>query len=208
MLAPMAGCWIPLAIGGMVESYKKDSTHSVEGEYTGLRGKTYAILVMTDRIILGNFPTIIGRFAAQATDRLTSENAKIGATGAVPAAWVMEFQLANPAWTSWTYDRIMDELGVERLVVIDITEYRLQEPGNSYLWDGVTSARVGVVEKEASIPGEFDFKKDVRVAFPNKKGIGPQDMSREVVQGQLDRRLLDRVTWLFYEHQEPYYPEY
>lgn len=195
-------------IGGMAESYKQSSTHAVEAEYTGLNGKSFAVFVMADRITLGSFPTLAGRLTAQITDRLATENALIGATGVVPPQAILQFQLENPSWTTWTFDRIIEELGVDRLIVVEITEYRLQEAGNSYLWDGVAGARVGVVEAESSTPGEFEFKKSLRVAFPNKKGIGPQDMSGPVVQGQLDRRLLDRVTWLFYEHQEPYYPEY
>ncbi len=207
-VAAASGCWIPLAIGGMAESYKRSSTQTVEPLYTGLRGKSYAVIVMADRMILGAHPTLLGRLTGQITVRLASENPKIGATGVVPGADVIEFQLSNPAWSTWTYDKVAAELGVERLIVVDIIEYRLQEPGNSYLWDGVVGARVGVVEQESPTPGEFEYKKDLRVAFPNKQGIGPTDMSQQVVQGQLDRRILDRITWLFYEHEEPYYPEY
>ena len=35
---------------------------------------------------------------------------------------------------------------MERLVFIDLYEYRLNPTGNSYLWDGVAGGHIGVVE--------------------------------------------------------------
>lgn len=207
-LTQASGCFIFAAVGGMAESYKRTSTRSVDALYTGLEGKSFAVIVTGDRVIQGSFPTLFSRITAQVTNRLVEEQDTIGAAGAVPANFVLEFQFSNPTWTTWAYDRIASELGVERLIVIEIIEYRLQEPGNAYLWNGVAAARLGIVESESPTPGEFEFKRDIRVAFPNEEGIGPQDMNQGVVQGQLDRRFVDRLTWLMYEHQEPYYPEY
>ena len=100
------------------------------------------------------------------------------------------------------------ELGVERLIVVEVIEYRLTEPGNQYLWDGVAAGTVGVIEADTSISDEFAFEKSVRVTFPDKQGYGPSDFSRQELTTALALRFLDRVTWPFYNHQEPYYPKY
>ena len=52
------------------------------------------------------------------------------------------------------------------------------------------------------------FQRAVRVAFPDGTAYGPDDYPRAVVSAALASRFVDRASWLFYEHEEPYYPEY
>jgi len=40
------------------------------------------------------------------------------------------------------------------------------------------------------------------VKFPDKDGFTPQDMAEELVTTALSNRLIDRVSWLFYTHEE------
>lgn len=205
--AAMPGCQLGALIGGMAESYRETSTRTVEAQYDDFVNKSFAVLVAVDRGVQGNHPNIVPRFLSRFNDRLLGE-ANLGASGVVPAAAMLDYQLSNPDWPAKSYGQIADELGVDRLIVVDIYEYRLQEPGNSYLWDGVAAARVGVVEADGFFPGDYAFSQEVRVGFPDVEGLGPIDLSEDLVSAALEKRLTDRVTWLFYEHEEPYYPDY
>ncbi len=203
----LTGCALGTLAGGMAESYKRESTHLVHGDYEGLRGKSFAVIVSGDRVLQGAYPTLLSRLGGRITMTL-ADPALTGATGFVPIVSILEFQLGHPDWNTWTYEQLAEEFGVDALVVVDLYEYRLNEMGNAFLWDGLAAARVGVVEARGAMANEFAYSKEIQVRFPSKAGLGPQDISKGQVQGNLDKRFLDRVTWLFFDHQEPYYPEY
>lgn len=201
------GCSIGKLIGGMAESHRRTTTRTVAAEYTGLEGKSFAVVVYADRVLQGNQPQLVPRLTNVVTAQLAQPE-RTGVTGFVPMPPLLEFQLSRPDWITWTYQQLAEEFGVDRLVVIEVVEYRLNDPGNSYLWNGIASGTVGVAETDGSFPNELTFRKDIRVRFPDQDGLGPNEFSNRQVRSMLERRFVDRVSWLFYEHQEPYYPEY
>lgn len=200
-----AGCAGAALFGGMIENHRRNSTHSVEAEYNGLVGKSFAVVVAADRVIIADHPDLVPRLTTNLTDRLAEF---AGASGYVPAERLLTYLYEHPRWVAMPLSDLAKELGVERLVYIDIQEYRLNEPGNEYLWDGVAAAGVGVIEADSVVPDQFAFEREVRVKFPDKSGYGPTDYPGNVVSAALLKRFVDRASWLFYEHQEPYYPEY
>lgn len=204
----LPGCNILAFAGLAAENYKRSSTHAVAPEYDNLRGHAVAVIVTGDRVLQGSNPTLFTKMTSRATERLVENKDIIGITGFVPPLALTEFQISHPSWVAWGYDRLAEELGVTRLIVVEMYEYRLTEIGNQYLWDAMAAARVGVIESDGFTPGEFVFRKDIQVRFPDESGIGPEDFPMVQVQANLDKRFIDRVTWLFYEHQEPYYPDY
>lgn len=206
-LASAGGCNVFGIFGVMARTYQETGTHMVPAEYEGLADKNFAVIVSADRTIQGTFPELVTRVTQLVTQRLAVVE-RTEASGFVPAPAILEFQLTNPSWNSWTYDQIAEEFGVDRLVVIDIYEFRLHEPGNQNLWDGQATARVGVVEADSPIPDDFTFNESVRVSYPDGRGFSKSDFPRRHVFGFLERRLVDRVSWLFYEHEEKIRPDY
>lgn len=204
-LALLQGCWAPLMVGGMIESYKENSTHEVPADYLGLQGKSFAVVVAADRSIQAQFPDIVPQLVARVSERLRAES---GATGYVPPGLMLNYMNQKPRWVALTYSELAEDLGVDRLVFVDLTEFRLNEPGNQYVWEGVAAATVGVAEMDSFAPDEFGYRRELRVGFPDGKGFTTNDFGGEVVQARLLNRLTDRITWLFYNHQEPYYPDY
>lgn len=207
-VALLPGCVVGALIGGMAESYKENSTRAVSAEYEGLRGKSFGVIVTGDRVLQGTDPSLFPRLTNRITGRLVDPTSNLGATGVIPPVVMLEFQLSNPDWIAWSYEKITEHLGVDRLIFVELIEYRLNEVGNSYLWDGLAAARVGVVEADGMLPNEFSFTKTVQVPYPSEKGMSPADISESQVRAGLEQRLIDRITWSFYEHQEPYYPDY
>lgn len=205
VLLVCGGCQIVGIAGVMAESYKRTSTQTILAEYSGLRGKSFAVIVSADRVIQSDHPNLVPRMQMAVIDRLR-QNA--GASGFVPPDLMMVFLASNPRWAARPYSDIAEELGVERLIVIEMIEFRLHEPGNSYIWNGAAAASVGVVEADGPLGDEFVYRKQQRVVFPDSDGYGPMDFGASYVSMRLQTRLLDRITWLFYDHEEPYYPDY
>lgn len=201
----MSGCWVAPAVGGMIESYKASSTRSVPAEYTGLEGRTFAVVVAVDRSIQAQNPDLVPLLVTRLSERLRAES---GASGYVPPGLLVTFMNQRPRWIAMTHSELAEELGVDRLIHVDLYEFRLNEPGNRYVWEGVAAASVGVAEMESFAPDEFSFRREIRVGFPDGKGFTSSDFGADVVKSRLINRITDRITWLFYTHDEPYYPDY
>jgi hypothetical protein len=211
MIALGAGCNIVGFAGALEENRRRNSTHEIKEQYAGLKGKRWAVVVMADRIIQGDHPAIVPYLTTKMTERLSSMKEgqqQISATGYIPADKLLRYLYDHPRWATMPRGELAKELGVDRLIVVDVQEFRLNDPGNQYLWAGVAAGSVGVTESESAEPDEFSFEQPVKVTFPDKDGYGPGEMSADLVSTELARRLIDRVTWMFYAHQEPYYPKY
>ncbi len=211
--AAISACALPALIGGMAESHRRTSTKTVHAEYTGLAGHNIALLIDVDRQIQANFSDLQTLVCSQIIARLINPQNATAITGYVPSGATLEYQFANPGWPAKTYEELAEYFSTEdtpvtRLIIIEITEFRLSEPGNAYLWEGAAATRIAVVELDSYAPNEFAFVKDIHVSFPDSEGIGPQDMSARTVYTNLLGRTIDRTSWLLYDHQEPYYPDY
>ncbi|MBC7834045.1 MAG: hypothetical protein H7Y88_02965 [Phycisphaerales bacterium] len=202
---PLKGCVIGALVGGMTESYRQNSTRPIDAKYTGVEGKSFAVVVSADRIIQADYPDAVALLTVRISERLKEH---INATGYVPGERVLEYQYNNPRWVAMSMSDLAKALGVERLVFIDVQELRLNDPGNQYLWAGVATGTVGVVEADGPMADIYSFQEAVSVAFPDGESFGQGEMSAPLVQAALVKRFVDRASWLFYTHEEPYYPEY
>lgn len=205
------GCNVLGFAGAMIENQRRHSTKPVKEQYEGLRGKQWAVLVIADRIIQADHPAIVPYLTTKMTERLSDPKqgqAEIAAAGYIPADQLLRYMYENPRWATLPRGELATTLGVNRLIVVDLVEYRLNDPGNQYLWAGVAAGSVGVIEADSSVPDEFAFEQPVKVQFPDKDGYGPTELASDVVSTELARRFVDRATWMFYVHQEPYYPKY
>lgn len=193
----LGGCQ---AAGIIAKAAYESGSHEVLAEYTGLRDHDYAVIVNMDQSLRASDP----RLASILTNALTRSlgQPQIGATGAVPGPKVLEFMYNNPSWPAWSYQRLADEFTVSRLVIVDVYEYRLYEPGNRYLWDGRAAARIGVFEANLGTE-EFAFTTDIQVPFPDETGVTTREKTKGNVESNLQTRLVSRIAWLMFDHEEP-----
>lgn len=205
--ATLSGCVVAALVGGMAESYQETASVERPAEYLGLQGRTFALIVSADRSIEAEFPGLIATLTIQMTNEIAVPE-RTQAAGVVPGPAVLQFQYDHPDWYAWSYPQLAEELGVDRLIMVDLYDYRLYEVGNVHLWDGRAAARVGVLEVDGAIPGDFSFTREIQVRFPDSDGYGPSEIPARAIRAQLSKRLIDRVTWLFYDHMEKYRPDY
>jgi len=191
----MAGC---AAAGFFAKTIHEAGDHMVYAEYTGLAGHDFAVLVHADQVLRAADVGLVTKITNGVTRMLSQP--EVGASGVVPGFAVLTFQYENPSWPSWSYERLADEFTVSRLVVIDLYAYRLNEPGNRHVWDGRAGARVSVYEREMDAE-EFAYSGDVAVQFPDGTGFTRNELQKEIVEANLQDRLIKRISWLMYDRK-------
>lgn len=196
----LGGCAVGYLIGGMASSAERTGSTTFEPEYTGLEGKTYAVVAWADRSTQSQYPALVPNLIQRVDLRLAEE---ANASGHVPGDEVTQYLANHPQWVAWPRSRLADELDVDRIVLVEINEFRTNEHGNEYLWDGLGWATVSVVERGSSGSDAEAFRKEIRVRFPDARGYGPSEISRDGVASTLLKRIIDRAAWLFYTHDEP-----
>jgi len=205
----LGGCAIPALIGGMAESYKKTSTHEVKPETNVLDGKSFAVLVTADRSIEEMAPGLSATLVARITQVLADPHTDSGTTGVVPPSMVIQYMYDHPGWRAKSMEDLAKDLGgVQRLVFVEVSEFRTTEPGNKYIYDGVAAGSVAVVEADSKLSDYYSFERTILVKYPDEQGRRPEEIPEAAVRTELMRRFVDRVVWPFMSHQEPYYPKY
>ena len=105
------------------------------------------------------------------------------------------------------YGQVADELGVDRLVWIDLYEFRLNPPGNRWIWEGVATGTIGVVEKKGFDPDSFAQHWDLSGEFPKVRELGRESASPKQIETGLLAIFIQEISWLFYDHIEDKYPD-
>ncbi|PHQ82966.1 MAG: hypothetical protein COB69_00135 [Phycisphaera sp.] len=198
--AGMQGCTVVGFIFMAADEYKKSGSHIEKAEYTGLVDKNFAVIVTADRMIQASYPEIVPQMTTSMSQRL-AEN--VDAQGYVPGMATLSYQYNHPSWSSKSYGEVAKELGVERLIVIDIQEFRLNDPGNRHIWDGSAAATIAVIEADGPFPDDISHEHFVHVTFPDSGGYGPDDLSRHQMISVLKSRFINRASWPFYDAKIP-----
>jgi hypothetical protein len=190
-----AGRFMAYAVGG-------DGTRTVQvkAQYRGLEGKTFAVLVASDDYTQFAYPGATAAIGRDVTARIGSE---IPGASPLDPARVAQFQRENPYWITVPYGQLIERLGVERLVVIDLVEYSLREPGNAHVWQGQIVANVGVAEFGEGDGNAMSFSTTVKGRFPdNSSRVGVLNSDDKTIQFGLLADFSARTTNLFRDHEE------
>jgi len=201
----LTGCVVGSLVGGMAESARRTGSHEVYAEYEGLKGKSFAVVVAVDRAIESEAPGLAARLTGRTNLLISDAHAKMpdGATAGPRVDRLLKVLYNNPSWVAMPRSDVAEMLGVDRLIVVDLTTYRLHEPGNQYVWSGLAAGTLSVYESDGPLPDDAAFEKSIVVTFPDGDGFMVTDMPFEAVNSELSRRFADRVAWLFFQHKEP-----
>lgn len=195
----LPACVVGTAIGGMAESYRRTGSTTYPAEYTRIQGNTFAVVCSASRAIEAEHPGIVARINQRVNDRLI-QNAN--PSYAIPSNDLLTVLYNTPQWTAMARQDVAALLGVDRLVVIEVVDYRLHEPGNQYVWSGVIAGVISVYESDSALPNDPLFEKSITVQFPDASGFMRNDIPEAAVTAELSNRFINRAAWLFYEHEE------
>ncbi len=206
-LIALAVCLPACQLAGFIAAGIQENTPvKVFAEYEGLEGKTFAVVIDADRAIQGRWPTLVPDLTARIDAEIAANTL---ASGHVPPSDVVMFQQTTPRWTIMSRAELASQLAggegaVDRIILIELFEFRLNEPGNRHLWDGVAAGTVAVLETDSAFPEEYAFNRPISVGFPDGSGYGPDEMSASLVATALVQRFAQRCAWLFFDHEEEY----
>lgn len=201
MLPALNGCQI---VGVIAENARRDGTHKVSAASNALEGKSFAVIVQPDRAIQGDQPALTEYLTRKITERLAAPTNTPRAGGYVSADDVLRYTYDHPSWNLRPREELARALGgVDALVIVEVYEYRLNDPGNRYIWDGIAAGTVSVFHTATGTPDLAVLEKSISVKFPDQTGLGRDQVGQSVVNTALASRFVDRVSWLFYDHEEP-----
>ena len=199
-----AGCQVPALISAVGHNIEREKKIEVLARYAGLDNRSVAVLVKADMGTLYEHPTALPNIAVNLSQRLY-EN--VPGIRVLDPRTVLNFQYQKPNWAAMPLGQIAEELDVDRVVVVDMYEYRLHPPGNRWMWEGVAAAHVGVAERDGIDPDEMVDQWNVAAKFPPQDAVAREQLNEMLVQNGLLSTFVRNAAWVFYDHIEDKYPD-
>lgn len=198
------GCAAFYITGGMAQSFEYQKRIEVLARYDGLEHKTIAVVVDTDYGTLHQYQRLPETVSSGVSGKIAREVS--GVRVLAPVA-ILEWQYNTPRWNAMPLNDMIKALNVDRIILIDIHTFRLNPPGNRWIWEGECSATVGIVERDSLNPDEFTDAYHVTARFPTISELDRDSASQEAIETGLVSEFMKQTAWLFYDHLEPKYPD-
>ena len=202
--ATISGCEAGLLVGGMMQNYEYQKLIQVLPQYSDLENRSVAVVVDADLATLYEYPDLVETIANGVAGRIQRDVP--GARVMHPRA-VMAWQYSTPQWNAMPYGELAKSLEVERVVVVDIFEYRLHPPGNRWEWEGVCAANVGIIESDGYAPDSFAESFTVVSNYPSTSMLTRDEAEQVSIETGLLAQFIKETAWLFHEHERPKYPD-
>ena len=192
----IVGCelagWVAQPLEG---SKKKIRIHAA---YLDLQDKTVAVMVFANEYTLFQHPNAPRLVCLQISRRIAEHVP--GVTMMNPKQ-VCDFQDKNPHWTAMPFGELIDKMGVDRIVMIELFEYRTHDPGNAHVWQGLVNGGVGVIEADADDPDNLAFLTTVRAQYPEHSKVGIPNADRQTIEVGMVSVFARDAGGLFFDHE-------
>ena len=172
----------------------------VKAQYTDQDNRSVALVVSMSDFTEFNHP---GAKQAVTEEMVRRIKANVPGVTLTSPSDVLQWQQDNPYWATRPPSMLINQLKVERLVLVEIGEYRTHEPGDKHVLRGVISASVNIVEAEADDPDNFgaSFTKNTMYPEPGESKIGRVGDDEAVIEVRTQIRFCESAAGLFYDHQ-------
>ena len=171
---------------------------SVEAEYQGFNGKAVGVLVAVDIRTHYHHP-LASKMVAKAIGAQLATNVP-GIRVADPVQ-IEYFQQSNPYWNTMSYSQLMQELNVERLLLIEVFSYSTHDPEHKHVWRGVIEAGIGVYEAESDDPDVAAYMNTTQAQYPNM-AVALLGSDEPTIQFGLHSVFAQHVARRFYDYEE------
>lgn len=184
---------------GCHESVHDPKTYDREAQYIGLNEKSVAVIVAMSDQTEYKYPNARRQLAREITRRLALN---VPGVTVVDPDRILAWQQQNPYWTARTPSQIIEALNVDRMIMVEVGEYRLTESGDANIKRGVISANVNVVEADALDPDDYAFTAPLRVSFPDefRTRVGLVSASADDILTITVSRFTEDAAGMFYDH--------
>ncbi|MDG2094098.1 MAG: hypothetical protein P8J89_02370 [Phycisphaerales bacterium] len=200
----LCGCAVGYIAAGMQQNFEYQKLVEVLARYDGLEHQTVAVVVDADLATLYEHPMLCDTVAEGVSKRLQD---KVSGIRILPQPIVRNWKFSTPQWNALPYGDIAKQLNVDRVVLVDIQNFRLHPRGNRWMWDGQCIAMVGIIERDNIEPDELADIYQVSARFPKLKELDRESATENAIRTGLYVEFIKNVGWLFYPHVQPKYPD-
>lgn len=204
LLTTLTGCAIPQIAAAVGHNIEREKEIEVLSEYTGLDNKTVAVLVHADHAMLYEYPMVKPNMTANISARIQQN---VSGVRVLNPSQVLSWEYQTPTWASMPMGQVCDLLDVDRIVYVDVLEFRLNPQGNRFLWEAAAVANVSVFERHSLDPDAPVEEFSVTSRFPDERTVTREQLRQEQVEAGIVGRFCRKVAWLFYDHKEDKYPD-
>lgn len=197
MSTALFGCG---AVGWAARVAEGERDKAVKARYLGLENKTVAVLVAGDDLTLYRHPEAIMAVCRSLSRQIAD---KVPGVTMTDPGQISAFQKKQPFWTALPYSQLVERFNVDRLIVVDLVEYRTHEPGNKHIWQGLITANIGVVEADSADPDNFAFFQTVSARFPQETQIGAVNADSETIKLGMLTLFTRDAAGLFHDYVIP-----
>ncbi len=210
-LSMSTGCAAVNLAAGMAQNEEYQKLLIVPAAYEGLAGKEVAVLINTNMTMMYEHPQLAERIALGVAKGLQDHaDDLIPGVKVINPQLTLRWQYSTPGWTMMSYADMAATLHAERVIIIDVYEYRLHPPGNRYQWEAVCASTVRIVEagEDAIDPETPRAEFEIIARYPQNMDTLPVDSAEpQLIEAGLLLGFMQKTLWLFYEHEEPKYPD-
>ena len=188
-----------LVVTGCHTSVHDPKDYDVTAQYTGLDNQSVAVIVGASDHTRYRHPNASRQIAREVSRRITLNVPEVTV---IDPDRILAWQEQNPYWTARTPGQLIAALGVDRLVMVELGEYRMTDPGDTNVKRGVISATINVVEADAPDPDDYAFSTPLRVTFPDefRTKVGLISASEQDIQTITVSRFTEEAAGMFYDH--------
>ncbi|MEM9414430.1 MAG: hypothetical protein AAGA29_02990 [Planctomycetota bacterium] len=188
-----------LTLAACHESVHDPKTYDREAQYLGLNDQSVAVIVAMSDQTEYRYPDARQQIAREITRRIAIS---VPGIDVVNPDVLIQWQAENPYWTARPPSMVIEALNVDRVVMVEIGEYRMTDPGDTNIKRGVISGNVNVIEADAADPDNFGFTQSVRLSFPDefRTRVGLPAASVDDIRTITVSRFTEDVAGLFYDH--------
>ncbi len=204
VMALQGGCGVAQLVGGMAQNYEYEKRVQRFAQYDDLEGRSVAVVVDADMATLYEHPNVVTAVLNGVSGRLQRDVADVRV---LDPNWVLNWQYRTPQWNALPYGEIAEKLNVERVVYIELYEYRLHPPGNRWEWEGICAGNVGIIERGSILSDSFVDQFNVVGRFPGRRGVSREDAEAGAIATGVMHEFIQQTAWLFHEHEAPKYPD-
>jgi len=204
MVIGLSGCQLPGLIGAIAQNEEYQSKKEVLARYSGLEDQLVAVIVNADLAVQYDYPQAVPGLTYGISGALAEH---VPGISVVHPDLVAQWQWRTPNWSALPYGDLTEQLNVDRVVYVDLLEYRLTPPGNRFNWEGLAQAQVSVLERDGLDPDTFVDSYTITAEFPNISELTQYEATADQISRGLQQTFVQKTAWLFFDHIEPKYPD-
>lgn len=171
---------------------------NIKAEYAGLANTHFAVLVSADATVLYQSPEAPAAICTAVTRDVATH---VKGALAVNPRQMVKYQEENPYWSTVPYNRLLDQIHVDQLIIVDIVQYTVHEKGNASVLRGTAIANISVATRSDN--NTLAYSKVVKATYPVGSSIGliSSETDEPTFRLALLQNLADTIGKLFYDYQ-------